>query len=147
MNSGGQINPFDLNQNYGNADYDTLRQYISANYSIAFLIRGGPHVLTYVWQIAGTDLPQHRLSLLCDGCYWLLSPMGNAALAKQIDNSSADDCGGSQHVATSCAFASHFTSSIDYGQQRRNQIYGPNYTDFDMDISKSFHVVPKKTNR
>ena len=141
VNSGGQINPFDLNQNYGNADYD-VRQYISANYSIRVPYWGGPHVLTDGWQIAGTifhntGYPFSVTDATGDIAY------GNAALAKQIDNNFSHHCGGSQHVATSCAFASHFTSSTDYGQQRRNQIYGPNYTDFDMDISKSFHVVPK----
>ena len=68
---------------------------------------------------------------------------GNTPLAKQIDNNFSHKCGGGVHATTPCDFASHFTNSTDYGQQRRNQIYGPNYTDFDMDLAKSFQVVPK----
>ena len=46
-------------------------------------------------------------------------------------------------ATTPCDFASHFASATDFGQQRRNQLYGPNYTDFDLDLSKSFKIVPK----
>jgi len=141
LNSNGQINPYDLKQNYGNADYD-VRHYISANYSIRVPYAGGPHVLTDGWQIAGTifhntGYPFSVLDNTGQVAY------GNTPLAKQIDSNFNHHCGGKEHVSTPCSFASHFTNSTDYGQQRRNQIYGPNYTDFDMDLSKSFRVVPK----
>jgi len=141
LNSNGQINPYNLAQNYGNADYD-VRHYVSANYSIRVPYKGGPHVLTDGWQIAGTIFHNSGYPFsVTDGTGQVA--YGNAPLAKQIDNNFNHHCGGSEHVATACDFASHFTNSTDYGQQRRNQIYGPNYTDFDMDISKSFRLVPK----
>jgi len=65
---------------------------------------------------------------------------GVAPLAKQLDNHFDHHCGGSSHISTPCDFASHFTSATDYSQQRRNQLYGPNYTDLDLDISKGFKL-------
>lgn len=140
-NANGQINPYDLRQNYGNADYD-VRHYFSANYAINIPHFGGPRVLTDGWQISGTffhnsGYPFSVLDGTGDNAY------GNAALAKQIDNNFNHHCGGSEHVDTPCDFASHFTSSTDFGQQRRNQLYGPNFTDFDTTFSKSFQVYPK----
>jgi len=68
---------------------------------------------------------------------------GAVALAQQIDNNFNHHCGGGSHTAgygTPCDFASHFTSSTDFGQQARNQLYGPNYTDFDFDVAKGFRI-------
>ena len=141
LNSNGQINPYNLAQNYGNADYD-VRQYFSANYSIRIPYFGGPHVLTDGWQIAGTFFHNTGYPFSVTDNTGQVA-YGNAPLAKQIDNNFNHHCGGSEHVASACTFASHFTNSTDYGQQRRNQIYGPAYTDFDTDISKSFRLVPK----
>jgi hypothetical protein len=49
---------------------------------------------------------------------------------------------------TPCAFENDYDGGgpnflsppTNYGQSRRNQTYGPGYTDTDLDISKSFHV-------
>ena len=141
VNANGQINPYNLKQNYGNADYD-VRHYISANYSIRVPYRGGPHVLTDGWQIAGTVFHNSGYPFSVTDNTGQVA-YGNAPLAKQLDNNFNHHCGGGQHATTQCSFASHFTNSTDYGQQGRNQLFGPNYTDFDMDISKSFQIVPK----
>ncbi|WP_026441655.1 TonB-dependent receptor [Pseudacidobacterium ailaaui] len=138
VNPVGQINPYDLHQNYGNADYDT-RHYISANYAITVPYWGGPHVVTDDWEIAGTifhnsGYPFSVYDNTGNNIY------GNAALAKQLDNNFNHHCGGGSHTTTPCEFASHFTSSTDFGQQRRNQLYGPNYTDFDLDLTKGFRI-------
>lgn len=136
VNSVGQINPYSLAEQYGNADYDT-RHYISANYAINIPHFGGPRILTDHWQFAGTifhntGYPFSVQDATGDTIY------GTAALAKQIDNNFNHHCGGGAHTLNPCSFASHFTSSDAYGEQRRNQLYGPNYTDFDLDISKGF---------
>ncbi len=138
VNPVGQINPYDLTQNYGNADYDT-RHYISANYYIAIPHFGGPRILTDNWEVSGTvfhnsGYPFSDLDDTGDSVY------GASALAKQLDNNFNHHCGGGSHTLTPCEFASHFTSSSAYGQQRRNQLFGPNYTDFDMDIAKGFKI-------
>jgi outer membrane receptor protein involved in Fe transport len=141
VNPIGQINPNNLSQNYGNADYDT-RNYISASYVITVPYWGGPHVLTDNWMIAGTifhntGYPFSVNDGTGDNVY------GTASLAKQIDNSFNHHCGGTNHTlgyGVQCDFAAHFASSTDFGQQRRNQLYGPNYSDFDLDISKGFKM-------
>jgi hypothetical protein len=140
VNAVGQVNPGDLRQNYGNADYD-VRHYISANYSISIPHFAGPKVLVDGWALAGTVFHNTGYPFsVTDANNTIV--YGNTALAQQIDNNFNHHCGGGAHASTACDFASHFTSSTDYGQQRRNQLYGPNYTDFDMDLSKSFRVLP-----
>jgi hypothetical protein len=138
INPIGQINPQILKQNYGNADYDT-RHYISSNYTIKIPHFAGPKVLVDNWVIAGTIFHNSGYPFsVQDGT--TTPTYGVGALAKQLDNSFNHHCGGKEHVATQCDFASHFTKATDYGQQRRNQLYGPNYTDFDMDLSKGFKI-------
>ena len=78
-------------------------------------------MLTDGWQLSGTvfhnsGYPFSVLDGTGDNVY------GSTALAKQIDNNFNHHCGGKEHVSTPCDFASHFTSSTDFGQQRRNQL-------------------------
>lgn len=138
INAIGQINPYILAQNYGNADYDT-RHYISANYSIRIPHFAGPRVLVDDWEFAGTIFHNSGYPFSVTDNNQTIT-YGVAALAMQLDNNFNHHCGGKAHATTPCDFASHFTSSTDYGQQRRNQLYGPNYTDFDLDLSKGFKM-------
>ena len=138
INPIGQINPYILAQNYGNADYDT-RHYISANYTINIPHFGGPRVLVDNWELAGTVFHNSGYPFsVADGT--TTPTYGVGALAMQLDNNFNHHCGGKAHVVTQCDFASHFVPATDYGQQRRNQLYGPNYTDFDLDLSKGFKM-------
>ncbi len=139
VNPSGQINPYDLHQNYGNADYDT-HHYFSANYSIhPPTYHHGPKTLFADWELSGTvfhntGYPFSVFDATNNNVY------GNAALAKQIDNNFNHHCGGASHTVTPCDFASHFTHSTDFGQQHRNQLYGPSFTDLDVDVAKGFGV-------
>ena len=139
VNPNGQINPYDLSQNYGNADYDT-HHYFSANYSLRVpSTHFGPKVLTADWELSGavfhnSGYPFSVFDNTGDNVY------GNASLAKQVDNNFNHKCGGLSHTTTPCDFASHFVSSTDFGQQRRNQLYGPSFTDLDVDLSKGFGI-------
>jgi hypothetical protein len=151
VNSVGQINPYNLRQNYGNADYDT-RHYVSANYSINIPHFGGPRVLVDNWEVAGTVFHNSGYPFSVTDNSGAVT-YGNAPLAMQLDNNFNHHCGGESHTLyqngsgapTGCDFASHFTSSTDYGQQRRNQLYGPAYTDFDFDIAKGFKIPHSET--
>jgi hypothetical protein len=138
INGVGQINPYILAQNYGNADYDT-RHYISANYSIRIPHFAGPRVLVDNWELAGTVFHNSGYPFSVTDASGAVI-YGVAPLAMQLDNNFNHHCGGKAHATTPCDFASHFASSTDYGQQRRNQLYGPNYTDFDLDLSKGFKM-------
>jgi hypothetical protein len=72
---------------------------------------------------------------------------GAAPLAAQLDNNFNHHCGGGSHTLSPCDFASHFGPATDFGQQRRNQLYGPNFTDFDLDVAKGFKVPGSETGR
>ena len=55
----------------------------------------------------------------------------------------SNHCGGVKATATignsvSCSFANDFTTATDFGQSRRNQMFGPNYTDTDFAVMKGF---------
>ncbi|HKD59174.1 MAG TPA: carboxypeptidase regulatory-like domain-containing protein [Terracidiphilus sp.] len=139
INPVSQINPHNLRQQYGNADYDT-RHYISANYAIAVPYYHGPKALTADWEIAGTIFHNTGYPFSVGDNNGTILYGGNGALAQQIDNNFNHHCGGGNHTTSLCDFASHFTSSTDYGQQGRNQLFGPNYTDFDIDIAKGFRM-------
>jgi hypothetical protein len=140
LNGNGQINPYNLRQNYGNADYDT-RHYMSANYALEIPHTVGPRALVDNWEVAGTIFHNSGYPFsVTDGTGQVV--YGNAPLAKQIDNNFNHHCGGGNHTVTPCDFASHFTNSTNFGQQRRNQLFGPNFTDFDLDLIKGF-TVPK----
>ena len=139
VNPNGQINPYDLSQNYGNADYDT-KHYFSANYTLhPPTYHHGPKTLFADWELSGTvfhnsGYPFSVLDNTGDNIY------GNGSLARQVDNNFNHHCGGASHTVTPCDFASHFTSSTDFGQQHRNQIYGPSFTDLDVDVAKGFGI-------
>ena len=143
INPIGQINPHILAQNYGNADYDT-RHYISANYTINIPHFAGPRILVDNWELAGTVFHNSGYPFsVADGT--TTPTYGVGALAMQLDNNFNHHCGGKAHATTPCDFASHFVPATDYGQQRRNQLYGPNYTDFDLDLSKGFKIPRMET--
>lgn len=148
VNPVGQINPYNLHQQYGNADYDT-RHYISANYVVTIPHFGGPKVVVDDWQVAGTVF--HNTGYPFSVAYGSGEAVyGSTPLAKQIDNNFNHHCGGIKHTTAynvQCDFASHFTTPTDYGQQARNQLFGPNYTDFDMDIMKGFKLPHTETGK
>jgi hypothetical protein len=151
----GPSNPFNLADNYGNADYDT-RNYISGSYVVSIPYYGGPHVLTDSWTIAGTAF--HTTG------YPLTVLDGNASTA--LNNNSGGNyssntfaarlngvsihCGASNvydsvtsNVPNPCpitAASGNFAEATAFGQQARNQVRGPNYTDTDLDVSKGFKL-------
>jgi hypothetical protein len=145
VNAVGQINPYDLSQNYGNADYDT-RHYISANYAITSPHYHGFRSVAGDWDFAGTIF--HNSGYPFSVTYTNGDVVyGAAPLAAQLDNNFNHHCGGGSHTLSPCDFASHFGPATDFGQQRRNQLYGPNFTDFDLDVAKGFKVPGSETGR
>jgi hypothetical protein len=153
-NSESPDNPYNLRDNYGNADYDT-RHYVSGSYIYSLPHYRGPKVLVDNWQLAGTvfhstGLP---LSVIDSGDAGGIGFYGGPLYAKQIAPlGGANHCGGTA-VANggSCAFVNDYApyvaatattpaiqSATDFGQSRRNQLFGPNYTDSDFSVSKGF---------
>lgn len=145
VNPVGQINPYDLRQNYGNADYDT-RHYVSGNWALNVPHYHGFRSVVGDWDFAGavfhnTGYPFSVTDNNGSVVY------GSAPLAMQLDNNFNHHCGGAAHTVDPCGFASHFAPSTDFGQQRRNQLYGPNYTDVDVDLAKGFKLPGSEAAR
>jgi Carboxypeptidase regulatory-like domain len=150
LNSVYPDNPFNLRDNYGNADYD-VRQYVSANYVYAVPHFFGPKVLFDNWQFSGTVFHSTGLpfSVTDGGTATSLVNYGGGAsvtplFAQQTASISGHShCGGASATetvgnGTACAFVNDYTSATGFGQSRRNQMFGPNYTDTDFTVMKGF---------
>ena len=140
--------PGNLAASYGNADYDT-RHYVSGSYVYTLPYFGGWKPLVSDWQVSGTVFHSTGLPF---------TPTTAAPLAGNTStlvpwaagtiSSGQSHCGGTSHVfnrATgapvgTCSFAADFSAPTDFGQTRRNQVYGPNYTDSDLAILKGFNI-------
>jgi hypothetical protein len=151
--------PSDLRKNYGNADYDT-RQYVSASYVYTLPHFGGPKVLVDNWEASGTFFHSTGLpfSVTDTTTSSALTNYGSTEplYARKVGSFSGTHCNGKAAAqGTPCSFVSNFTGTAtyadgtkqtanyatDFGQSRRNQLFGPNYTDTDLTITKGF-VVP-----
>jgi hypothetical protein len=144
-------NPYNLHANYGNADYDT-RQYVSASYVYTLPYWGGPKFFVANWQASGTFFHSTGLpfSVLDGGTSATLTNYSGALYAKQIAplKNGANHCGGFKAATgTQCAFAADYTTADDFGEGRRNQIFGPNYTDADLAITKGFNIPHLETGK
>jgi hypothetical protein len=149
-NSDNPSNPNNLAQSYGNADYDT-RQYVSGSYVFTVPHFGGPRVVTDGWELAGTVFHHdgYPVSILDSAGGSFATSFGQAGnyggplLAQQTGTGFATHCGGESHTiiaGNSCPFAADFAPATDFGQSRRNQIFGGNFTDSDLDVTKGFKV-------
>jgi hypothetical protein len=153
-NTEAVINPQNLSQQYGNADYDT-RHYISGSYVFNIPHWGGPRVLVDNWEIAGTvfhndGYPYSVTDGSAAGNFGLVNY--SSPLAMQTGTSFGTHCGGSAHAlpsnnaiamgapGTPCSFAANFAPASGYGQQGRNQLSGSSFTDADMDVTKGFKI-------
>jgi hypothetical protein len=140
-------NPAFLRQNYGNADYDT-RNYISANYIFSMPTYGRPKLITKGWQVAGTvfhssGLPFTFTDNATAGDFANYNTQVATLFAQQTVPHVPTKCFGINTLGAAtqsnqCAAASDFVSATDFGQQERNQVFGPSYTDTDMSVYKSF---------
>jgi len=137
-------NPFNLRSNYGNADYDT-RHYLSASYVYTMPHYKGPKLLVDNWQVSGTAFHTNGYPFsVIDGLTATgLSNYGGPLFAEQVASISGHThCGGNSPAqGTPCLYAGDYDLASDFGQSRRNQLYGPNYTDFDFTLTKGF-VIP-----
>jgi Carboxypeptidase regulatory-like domain len=153
LNSVAPNNPYDVHQNYGNADYDE-RNYISANYIITVPHFGGPKVLTDGWQVSGTVFHSTGLPFSVIDSATPANYGGGSIFADQLAYGIGSHCGGAKNAGlngatTECSFATPGNSSagfanFDYASgfnvQRRNQFTGSGYTDTDLSLTKGFGI-------
>ncbi len=146
-------NPYNLSQNYGNADYD-VRNYISGSYILTVPHFGGPKVLTDGWQISGTVFHSTGLPFSVIDSSTPANYGGGSLFADQLAYGIGGHCGGAKYAGLNgataeCSFAAPGNSSagfanFDYASgfnvQRRNQFTGSGYTDTDLSLTKGFGI-------
>ena len=155
-------NPFNVRQNmYGNADYD-IRHYFSANYVYTTpksWARGAMGILGD-WTVAGTFFVHTGLPVTAvdTGTGAVLNGFGYGGaginittFANQTGNTGSITCNSDSAVPTNPAcpgLAGNFTSSgFGFGNQRRNQIYGPRFFDTDLTVKKNFRMPGWETGK
>ena len=142
-------NPFNLRQNYGNADYDT-RHYFSLGYVWQLPKLSGFKGVLADWTLSGalftrsglpfTVIDGNATSVLAANNYGgILNGAGSFVFANQV--APAPGSCGSDAVNTPCLTTAQFSPAVDgLGQQRRNQFYGPRFFDTDLSVTKNFHL-------
>jgi hypothetical protein len=141
-------NPFNLRGNYGNADYDT-RNYFSLSYVWDTPKFHGWLGTLANWTVSGTvfarsGLPFTAYDSAATGVlngfnYGTTSPGGFNVFANYPSGTPVS-CDRSA-VDTPCLPAGNFSSATaGFGDQRRNQLRGPNFFDTDLTVMKNFHL-------
>lgn len=162
FNTNGSIvspqNPFNVRQNmYGNADYD-VRHYLSLNYLYTTprnWMRGFLRGALAGWTISGTVFARTGMpfTVIDSGTGSTLLGYGYGTTNANFLGTFADqtggfggtlDCGASAadpQRAPCSALTNNFAASTSgFGNQRRNQVYGPRFFNTDMSISKDFRI-------
>ena len=141
-------NPYDLSQNYGNADYD-VRHNITASYVAQLPYWGGPRLLTDHWQVSGTvfyhtgfpySVTDNNLASTLNGQNYFGPAFAQQLGPQPTHCSSGAVANVSSGEGTPCLQLSGFASPTDFGGQRRNQFFGPHYVDTDFTAQKGFAV-------
>jgi hypothetical protein len=152
-------NPYNLKQyNYGNADYDSRKQF---NLAYSYTT---PRFHTWIdaltnWTVSGalffrTGLPFTAIDGVNTGALGLynygpslgLDLFSNDSVGPLACSSSNVYNYANPSATSACMSPSDFTSPIGpggvgaFGAERRNQIYGPNFFDTDLSLMKNFHI-------
>ncbi len=144
------VNPFNLRQNYGNADYD-VRNYFSANYvwSDAFrsIFKGGPNLLFGGWMFSGTIFARSGLpfSVIDTDTTATLNGQnyGGTILASATGPGTAGSCGrpnatpdANGNIPACLNFNGFASPTSIVATQGRNQFRGPNFFNTDLSVMK-----------
>ncbi|HWH59857.1 MAG TPA: carboxypeptidase regulatory-like domain-containing protein [Terriglobales bacterium] len=140
--------PFNYKRyNYGNADYD-VRHTASLNY-----VWTTPKLKGWVgaiasWTVSGTafwrtGLPvtayDDNASSILNGFNYGISA-GDPVFANQL-NSGPVVCTSAAVISSCLNSTTQFSPAINgWGNQRRNQVWGPHYFDTDLSVTKNFHL-------
>ncbi len=156
--------PNNIRSMYGNADYDT-RKYFSLSYVYQVPYRFGPKPLLQGWQLSGTFFARSGLpftvtdSASVSNILSGLGYGGNQTLFAGYDGAAQGGCGPGAASATAggakqpCLNAADFSPILSpssattnapifgFGNQHRNQFFGPGYFNTDLTIMK-FTSIP-----
>ncbi|HZR57570.1 MAG TPA: carboxypeptidase regulatory-like domain-containing protein [Terriglobales bacterium] len=142
-------NPFNLRQNYGNADYDT-RQQFNFNY-----VWNTPNLRGFIgliadWTISGTvfyrtGLPYTAVDSTTTGVLNSFNYGTTAGFNVFANTTIGGATCDRSAVTTACVESTINTPGGQYspaltgfGNQRRNQLFGPNFFDTDLTVMKNF---------
>jgi hypothetical protein len=147
-------NPYDFKQyNYGNSDYDVRKQFNATYLWHTPKLQNKWLDLVADWTLTGTFFVRSGFPFTVTDAAssGVLSGFGygNTLFADstvgQISCSSSNRFDNFQ-ATTPCFSANQFTSPVaaggvaTFGNERRNQIYGPNFFDADLTIMKNFRI-------
>ena len=147
--------PYNLRAyNYGNADYD-VRQNASLNWVYNMpQFRGVVSRILGGWVVSGTLFARTGLPFtVVDGNATgilggnnfggSINGTGAFIFANDLNHSHGGECGdGATNPAAPCLSAATFTpATTGFGQQRRNQFYGPRFFDTDVTLMKNFGIT------
>jgi hypothetical protein len=149
-------NPFDIDANYGNADYD-VRHNFTTSYILNVPYYRGPKVIADGWRLAGTIFGRSGVPLsVVDGSVAATLNAQNYSggiLAAQTNAHPAGLSSCDRSAATlsgaPCLDASDFVGAgqtSNFNLQRRNQFRGPIYTDADLSLYKATKLYWEGTN-
>jgi hypothetical protein len=157
------VNPFNLHQNYGLADYNVKHNVTGTFvYELPTLFKGGnPFVRSAVggFEFSGdvfhnSGLP-YSITQSTTSAGSSALPKGGAfsngtvlLLAQQLNNNFDHHCGGSSHIilpatgalANPCNFVSSFGTPTNFNQGSRNSLIGPSYTNVNLGAFKTFGI-------
>ena len=142
----GMVNPTNLASNYGNADYDT-HQNFTGSYVVTIPYKGGPRMLTDGWEVAGTvfhntGFPFSVTDASTSGSF-ANNGFASVLLAQQLTTNLKQHCAAvfkADGSGVPCFNSADFGPATSFTGGRRNNFYGPGYTDTDMSILKSFKI-------
>jgi hypothetical protein len=144
----GQIDPYNLKYNYGNADYDS-RHVINGDYVLNIPHWGGPRLAVDGWTLSGTFFFNNGYPFtLVDGAATPIADgehFNTGLPAQVVPGTTGHRCGiNKANPGNICsAFLTAFnngdiTPATGFGTQERNQYLGPHYFDTDFAVAKSF---------
>jgi hypothetical protein len=132
--------------NYGNSDYD-VRHYFSLNYVWNTPKARGKLGLLTDWTVSGTLFARSGLpfTVVDSNATGILNGFNygttNGFNVFANSTTGAPISCDSSAVNTPCMTTAQFSPAVTgFGQQRRNQIYGPKYFDTDLSVLKNFNI-------
>jgi len=154
-NTGGdsitqQMDPHNINKNYGNSDYD-FRHYISANFYYALPFKAenkALNILVNGWNTGGTIFFRTGQPFTVYNSDINAGDFGNRTYLTRViadylggsrTCSGPAGAGGSGNCLPTATFADPTTQS-DFGNVARNFFRGPGYFDMDFLLFKDFHI-------
>jgi hypothetical protein len=164
-NSGSVSNPANLHAQYGPADYNVKHNLTSSFvYALPSYGNGIWKAVTGGFEFSGdffhnSGLPYSITQTTSSVATTYVNPATKKALntsfsngtavifAHQLNNNFDHHCGGGSHALlpdgtapNQCNFISSFAAPTDFGQQSRNSLVGPSYTNVNFGAFKSFRI-------